>query len=143
MNERRAHNRQAVKATVFSRQLDEDEFQMLLRAAGDEPRLPQVADIQAVALGKRAWSFDVSEGGIGLEGDVELEGGRAFEMGERLALTIDFDGMNQRLKAVGRVVWVTPADKENKVRAGVAFAMIADRDLEKLRHIVELQNSKD
>lgn len=142
MDERRDTTRHLVSATVFTRELDEDEYQMLLRAAGDDPKLPQVADIKTVALGKRAWSFDVSEGGVGLEGDLELSGPKGFKMGERLALTLDFDGMNQRVKAVGRVVWTVPG-KGDTAKAGVAFAMISDRDLEKLRSILATQAAKN
>ena len=135
-DERRQFERYPVKATVFARTIAEEEYQELLSGGAGEPVVPSVAGIASMAGGYKATAYDVSEGGIGIDGDLQLTGASRLDKGERLLLAIDIEGQTGRIKAMGRVVWAS--GQKGKYQAGVAFAVIAERDLETLREAIRL-----
>ena len=103
-DERRSTERYPVKATVFARAIEEKEYQDLLAGGAEEPLVPSVAGISALTGGYKAETYYISEGGIGIDGDLEIKGKGKLAKGERLVLAIDIEGHPGRIKAMGRVV---------------------------------------
>lgn len=116
--ERRIEERVASRLRAHFRVLGEDAF---LRRTADAVMEPP-EDVATV--------LDVSTGGLGMEGEVQLLAGRDIPKGTPLAVELQLDDLPVPVHGYGRVAWSRAA--EGKFRCGLELAGLDPGGLERL-----------
>jgi len=88
----------------------------------------------APALGEGLATRDISEGGVGLEGEISLLGGRPLELGLLLQVEIWPPEEPEPLLLRGRVAWCRPAG--TAFSAGISFDDQSPEAKEKLSQLL-------
>ena len=126
--EKREYERVTKLFKVDFREVSEDLFRHLMEEGEfEEAPIMELADEEAVETS----TTDVSEGGLGLQGDLRLRGNRPLKVGKRLLVECYLPEESIPVRALATVMWVKPG---NKPEAGLMFMGISDGDLLKIKN---------
>lgn len=123
--QRRQHKREDLCFRVrFGLLRDQDAFNVLdqIQAAGPTPDGTEVAYMQ-----------NISNGGLGLCGELAVLRGHRLKEGDFLSLEIHPPRTAATLRCVGSVAWVELAPSAGIFRAGVSFVAVNPQDLARMQ----------
>ena len=129
--EKREFRRITGEFRVEYREVIEALFQHLLETGDFEDNPASELEEEARFIGA---TTDVSQAGLGLSGDLKLQGGRELKIGKRLYMELHLNDLPRPVRALCTVVWTVPGAKPE---AGIMFMGISERDLKRVHTFVE------
>ena len=136
IEDQRAAQRVDVQVQLRCRLLNHEERQEVAAQIGmPHPRIPSVGLGMNAAGPAEYLAVNLSAGGLGADGDLQVMSTRAVHKGDDLALQFSLPGAAAPMSAVGRVMWAFKGT-DGRSMCGLMFVLMREQDMDRIRDYV-------